>query len=290
MSLGPRYDLSMVAYSPTSCSLARDADVLFEFGELVGAHQRHETHAAGGRRADAHADGVEQRPSQQQAGGGIAFHRVGEVGGELALVALPRRHHDAHAGLVLEFTRREHEVELQLRAVAEQRGDLQRVIGPLALAAGDQRALERGVRAVFEQIHQRLADDRAGVGVAEQFEPGLVGVDDDAFLHLQDGVVGTLQHGLQLAAIVARGLQRGVERALEAEGAQFARHHRLHAIGGRQRHDVARADAHARGDVAFGNLRAHEQHRHLGRELVAHGRGLLGVGFGHVGADQQFRD
>ena len=41
------------------------------------------------------------------------------------------------------------------------------MIAPLALAAGDQRALERGMRAIVEQVHQRLADDGAGVGVAE---------------------------------------------------------------------------------------------------------------------------
>ena len=55
------------------------ADVFLEFGELVGPHQRHETHTAGGRRGDAHADGVEQRPAQQQAGGGVALHGVGQV-------------------------------------------------------------------------------------------------------------------------------------------------------------------------------------------------------------------
>ena len=161
MSLGPRCDLSVAAYSPTQLFAGAHAHVLLELGELVGPHQRHETHAAGGRRADAHADGVEQRPAQQQAGGGVALHRVGEVGSELAIVAFPRGHHDAHAGFVLEFARRQHQVELQLRAVAEQRGHFQRVIGPLALAAGDQRALERGMRAIVEQIHQRLADHGA---------------------------------------------------------------------------------------------------------------------------------
>ena len=42
------------------------------------------------------------------------------------------------------------------------------------------------------------------------------------------------------------------------------------------------------GDVAFGNLRPHQQHRHLWRELIAHGGRLFRVGFGNVGADQQF--
>ena len=52
--------------------------------------------------------------------------------------------------------------------------------------------------------------------------------------------------------------------------------------------DVARAEAHAGRDVAFGDLRPHEEHRHLRRELVAHRRGLPRVRFGHIGADQQF--
>ena len=158
---------------------------------------------------------------------------------------------------------------------------------PLSLRAGDQRALERGVRAIVEQIHQRLPDHGARIGVAEQFQPGLVGVDHDAFLHLQDGVVGTLQHRLQLAAIVAGGLQRGVERALQPERAQLARHHRLHAFGRRQRNDIARAEAHAQCDVGLGDLRSDQDHRHLRRELVAHGGRLPGIRIGHIGADQQ---
>ena len=55
------------------------AHVFLELGELVGPHQRHETHAARRRRADAHADGVEQRAAQQQTRGGVALHRVGKI-------------------------------------------------------------------------------------------------------------------------------------------------------------------------------------------------------------------
>ncbi len=130
-------------------------------------------------------------------------------------------------------------------------------------------------------------DYGAIVGVAEQLEPCLVGVHDDAFLHLQDGVVGALQHRLQLPAVVAGRLQRGVQRALQAERAQLARQHGLHAVAGRQRDHVARADAHARGDVVLGDLGPHQQQRHLRSELVAHGRGLLGIGVADIGADQQ---
>ena len=145
------------------------------------------------------------------------------------------------------------------------------------------------MRTVLEQVHQRQVDHCAGVGVAEQLQPGLVRIDHDSFLHLQDGVIGTLQHGLQLTAVVAGGLQGGIQGALEPERTQFARNHRLHAIGGRQRDDIARADAHAARDVTFGNLWPHQQHRNLRRELVAHGGCLFRFGLGDVGADQQFR-
>ena len=79
MSLGPRCDLSVAAYSRQQLLAGAHAHVLLELGELVGPHQRHEAHAAGRRRGDAHADGVEQRPAQQQAGGGVALHRVGQI-------------------------------------------------------------------------------------------------------------------------------------------------------------------------------------------------------------------
>ena len=66
---------------------------------------------------------------------------------------------------------------------------------------------------------------------AEQLEPGRVGVDDDAFLDLHDRIVRALQHGFELAAGVVRGFEGGVQRALEAERAQLAQHHRLQARG-----------------------------------------------------------
>ena len=64
------------------------AHVFLELGELVGSHQRHETHAAGRWRRDARADRIEQRPPQQQSGGGITLDRIGQIGSELAIVAL----------------------------------------------------------------------------------------------------------------------------------------------------------------------------------------------------------
>ena len=80
MSFGPEMRLERRGVFRHQLFAGAHADVLLELGELVGPHQRHEAHAAGGRRGDAHADRVEQRPPQQQAGGRIALHGVGQVG------------------------------------------------------------------------------------------------------------------------------------------------------------------------------------------------------------------
>ena len=80
MSLGPRCDLSMRGVFADELFARAHADVFLELGELVGPYQGHEAHAAGRRRTDAHADGVQQRPAQQQPGGGVALHGVGQLG------------------------------------------------------------------------------------------------------------------------------------------------------------------------------------------------------------------
>ena len=85
------------------------------------------------------------------------------------------------------------------------------------------------MRFLFEQIHQRRAGQRIVAGVAEQLEPRAVGIDDDAFLHVRDGVRRALEKILQLLAVLARRRQRGRQRALQPVGAQLARGDRLQA-------------------------------------------------------------
>jgi len=57
------------------------------------------------------------------------------------------------------------------------------------LQAGSERALERGMRRLIEQIHDRLADECAIR--TKQLQPRRIGIDDDAFLHLDDSVDST---------------------------------------------------------------------------------------------------
>ena len=78
------------------------------------------------------------------------------------------------------------------------------------------------MRLLLEQIHERRAGERIVAGIAEQLEPRAVGIDDDAFLHVRDGVGRAFEKVLQLLAVLARRGQRGRQRALQAVGAQLA--------------------------------------------------------------------
>ena len=70
------------------------------------------------------------------------------------------------------------------------------MIRPLALQAGDQRALDRRVRFAVERVHQRRAENRIHVRQAVQLEPRRIGVDHDAFLHVRDRVRRAGHEGL----------------------------------------------------------------------------------------------
>ena len=140
----------------------------------------------------------------QELRGGVVLDRVGKLHFQIAVFLLQRRDGDAHRGLVLVVRPRQRQFQRERRAVREQRLHLQAVVAPLALQARDQRPFEGGVRLLFEQIHDRRAIEGVVLGVAEQLDPGAVGVHDDAFLHMRDGIGGTFEKVLQLLAIFAR--------------------------------------------------------------------------------------
>ena len=131
--------------------------------------------------------------------------------GELALGQgtnaneLRRRHDQPHGRIAVELAQGEYQLERHDRAVGEQGAGFERVVAPAALQAGSQRSFERGVRWLLEQIHDRLADQAIGFGQTEQLEPRSIGIDQDALLDLGDGVIGALQHQLELAAVILRG-------------------------------------------------------------------------------------
>ena len=150
------------------------------------------------------------------------LHRVGELHLEIAVFLVQRRDGDAHRGLILVVGLGQHQFERQVGAVRQQRLHFEAVAAPLALQAGDQRALERGMRFLFEQIHERRAGEGVVLGIAEQLEPRAIRIHDDAFLHVGDGIGRAFEKVLQLLAVFARRGQRGRQRALQAMGAQFA--------------------------------------------------------------------
>ena len=179
-----------------------------------------------------------------------------------------RRYADARGRLVLVVGLGQRQHQRQAGAIREQRLHVESVVGPLALQAGDQRALERGMRFRLEQIHQRHARQRIVAGVAEQLEPGAVGIDDDALLHVSDRVGRAVQKVLQLFAIFARRGQRGGEGALQPVRPQLARGHRLQAAAVGQRDHILSAQAHRLGDRGLVDVLAHDQHRHLRSGLL----------------------
>ena len=245
------------------------ADRVLDLGEAVGLHVGELAHAALHGVGAALLDGGEQIALLQEAGRCVVLDRMRELQLKVVIGALVvRRNADARRRLVLIIRLGESERQRHARAVGEQRLDLQRVIGPLALQAGDQRALERRMSLGLEQVHQRSAGERIVARVAEQLEPRAIGIDDDAFLHVRDRVGGAFEEPLQLLAIFARRGQRRRQRPLEAMRAQLAAHHRLQAAAVGERHHVLGARAHRFGDHGLVDLLAHDHHRHFGSALL----------------------
>ena len=208
--------------------------------------------------------------AQPQAAGRIAQHRIGEFSGQRALVAFGCRYNELYARLVVEIAAGQHQFERHAGSVGEHRSGLEEVIAPAALCAGCQRALQRRLRLAVEQVHDWLTHQRAGIGIAEQFEPGAVDLHDDAFLHLRDRVVGAMQDGLELSSIILRTAQCVGQRAFHSKSAQLAVDDGLHVLGVRDRYGVARAARHVCSGGAAVDLLADHDQRHTRCHPVAY--------------------
>jgi hypothetical protein len=244
-------------------------------------------HAGLHRFGEARAQLLDEIAAMHEPGRRVALHRFLQLALVLAGIADPRRHDDLNAGLAVEL--RAHQLELERRRVAadDQRRGVQRVAGPLALHAGDQRALDGRVVVRIEGVHQRRAHDILGVRIAEQREPGGIRVDDDAFLHLRDRVGRALDDVLQLLLVFAGGSERRRQRAIEAVGPELATDHQLQPRDVRERHRVLRAERQGLGDHSLVELLAHDQHRHVGREARPEVHGARQVDDALVGEQHQ---
>jgi hypothetical protein len=120
------------------------------------------------------------------------------------------------------FAEGEHDLDAERAVIRHHCVGLESVIAPAPLQTRRQGALQGRLGRFVEQVHHGLADDT--LLDSEQLEPRGIGVDHDAFLHLDDRVVRPLQNRLELAACVVCRFERGVQGALQAEGPQLAQH------------------------------------------------------------------
>ncbi len=221
---------------------------------------------------------------------GCALHQAGRSVELQCLVQLPGqclqvpglgRHAHSHGRLALELETLELDLHRQLGARGHQRHRLQRMVRPAALGSRYERALERRVATLVEEIHQRLAEQGRRLLVTEQLYPGRVHVDDDALLDVGDRVRGARHEGLHLVPVLPGGGERAGERAVETGGMQLAAGDRLQPRARVERHDVLGAELQGRGEVVLGQCVAHEQGGHLRRKALSRleGRqGLVGIG------------
>jgi hypothetical protein len=168
---------------------------------------------------------------------------------------------------------RQSHFDRQHAAVGEHSAGSQRMVVPAALQTSGERTAKRCVGGFLEQVHDWLPGD--ALLDAEQLEPRRVGVDDDALLHLEDGVVRALQDGVELAARTVRRPHAGIERALDAEHAQFPEHHRLEPRRVGERHHIAGPELDAGGDARLIDFGGELEHRHGGRQLITHAHDRL---------------
>jgi hypothetical protein len=146
--------------------------------------------------------------------------------------------------------------------------DLDRLAFPLAFSAGDERAFERRLAGAVERIHERRAEQRLGVRVAEQIGPRLVRVDEDAFLNVGDCVDGARHERLELLLVLIRREQRFVERLLEPERAQLALGDAAQAVGLAERDEILGARQQRLGDVGLLGGLADDDERHGARDVL----------------------
>ena len=132
------------------------ADGVLDFDETVRLDVGELAHAALHAECAALAHRGYQVALLQKAGRGVVLDGIGELHFEIVILLVRRRYGNANGGFILVVGLGEQQFERQGRAVRQQRLHLEAVARPLALQAGDQRAFERRMRFLLEQIHERL--------------------------------------------------------------------------------------------------------------------------------------
>ena len=142
-------------------------DLLLELAELVGPNVREHPDAAAAAGVEPVGQYFEEAPAMVEPGHRILVH--GLLDELLGLTSGGGRagYAQLHGRVAVDGRSLEIELDRQLVAAAGRRGDLERSAGPLAAAARDERALQRGLARVVEQVHERYAEQRIAVFVTE---------------------------------------------------------------------------------------------------------------------------
>jgi hypothetical protein len=130
----------------------------------------------------------------------------------------------------------------------------------------------------IERVHQGRADDGLGICIAEQFEPGRIRIDDDAFLHEGNGIGRASHERLELVAILPRRTEGAVQCTCLAMCFELACDDCAQAGGRSQSHHIPRALLHGCGDDVLVHLIAGDEHRDARLGLSAHLHDLRRVG------------
>ncbi len=117
---------------------------------------------------------------------------------------------------------------------------------------------------VVEIVHQRQPDDLVAAGGPEQYYPGVIGIGDDPFLDQCDRSRRLLHVVLELLLVLSRRVDRGVQRAFDAQRAQLARDDGLETVLEVHRDEVAGAQAHGFLDAGLVRLRGERDDGNLG--------------------------
>ena len=212
----------------------------------------------GERRGEARAERFQQLGAVQESGGRIAAATASaQIVGELALVARPRR---APPGARTARPRARPSVRTISSGSAEPSASSALALAadgraPAPLQAGGQRALERGVRRLLEQIHERLADDGLSSTPNSSSHAGLASTTMPSCTCRIASLERCSTVSSWLRASCADFSVASSARS-SAERAQLAQHHRLQPRRAGERHHVARPECHGGGDAGLVHRRA----------------------------------
>ena len=120
-----------------------------------------------------------------------------------------------------------------------------------------------------EHVHERLPKQVARVRVPEEFAPGGIDVDDDAFLHVCDRIGRAGHERTHLVTVLAGGRKRAAQGMVQPCSVECARGNGLQPAAGSQCHDVGGTKLEATHEVGFGERLAYHEHRHLRGETSA---------------------